>query len=168
MFNRLSGWQYFGMALAVLWTIVMLTVAWINLPRARHVPHDSQFLSKLSPESATILRGTAIKARSVRGAPVWLDTTRVVRMSNGAELTLPSVTTDGQAAMVASEYRQLLHAEAVAQRWLFLLAMLGIWLTPALLLSVASLAAALIRDRAALSSVFADERIRSRRGPTLA
>lgn len=168
MFNRLSAWQHLGMALAVLWTMVVLTFAWMNLPRAQHVPHDSQFLSKLSHESAAILRGTAIKPGSARGATVWSEIPRVVRMSNGAQLELPSVTTDGQAAMVASEYRQLLHMEAVAQRWPFLLTMLAIWLAPAFLLPVAGLLASLFRDGTSLHELFANEQTRPRQGVTLA
>jgi len=143
MFNRLGGWRQLWMTLMVMWTIIVITYGWMNLPRAQQLPHNPQFLSKLSNEASAILFGSDAKAEPARGALVWSQTSMIVRMSNGARLTFPAPTTDERAALVASEYRQLLDVEAYEQRGPYLLQMLAIWLAPYLLL-VASLAVNLI------------------------
>lgn len=134
MFNRLGGWWQLRVTLTVMWTIAVITYGWINLPRAQQLPHDPQFLSKLSNEAASILSGRDAQAEPARGVLVWSQTPMLVRMSNGTQLTFPAPTTDEGVALVASEYRQLLNAEADQQRGPYLLAMLAIWLAPCLLL----------------------------------
>jgi hypothetical protein len=134
MINRRSKWRQLGVTLAVVWTAVVFAFGWLNLPRAPHIQHDPQFLSKLSTEATSILQRTEAKAKRVRGAIEWTDTPRFVRMSNGAQLTFPATTTGEQSALVASEYRQLLSAEANKQKGPYLLGMLAVWLAPAVLL----------------------------------
>ena len=79
-------------------------------------------------------RGRDAQAEPARGALVWSQTPMIVRMSNGTRLKFPASTTDERAALVASEYRQLLDVEAGEQRGPYLLAMLAIWLAPWVLL----------------------------------
>ena len=134
MFNRLGGWWPLWMTLMVMWTVVVITYGWINLPRAQQMPHNPQFLSKLSNEAAAILFGRDAQAEPARDALVWLQTPMIVRMSNGTRLTFPAPTTHERAALVASEYRQLLDVEADQQRGPYLLQMLATWLAPCLLL----------------------------------
>ncbi len=134
MFNRLGGWWQPGMMLTVMWSIAVITYGWMNLPRAQQLPHNPLFLMKLSHEAASILFGSDAKAEPVRGALVWSQTPMIVRMSNGTRLKFPAPTTDERAAVVASEYRQLLDVEADEQSGPYLLAMLAIWLAPYLLL----------------------------------
>ena len=131
------------MTLIVMCTILVMTSGWMNLPRARQVPHDPQFLGRLSNEASSILLGTDAKAKSARGTPVWSDPPRIVRMSNGMRLTFPPNTTDDQAAYFASEYHQLLNVEADQQRRPYLLKILAIWLAT-VLLPIAGIAASLI------------------------
>jgi hypothetical protein len=126
-----------------MWTIVVVTYGWMNLPRAQQMPHNPQFLSKLSNEASSILLGSGAKAEPARGALVWSQTPMIVRMSNGTRLTFPATTTDERAAFVASEYRQLLNVKADEQKGPYLLGMLALWLAPVLLL-IAGFAASLI------------------------
>jgi hypothetical protein len=107
----------------------------MSLPRAQQLPHNPQILSKLSHEAASILFGRDAQAEPARGALVWSQTPMIVRMSNGTRLKFPAPTTEERAALVASEYRQLLHAEAGEQRGPHLLKMLAIWFAPWLLLA---------------------------------
>jgi hypothetical protein len=127
-----------------MWTIVAITSGLLNLPQARRMPHDPQFLSKLSTEAASILLGTDAKARPTRGALVWSENPKIVRMSNGTRLTFPATATDERVAFVASEYHQLLNVEADEQRGPYLLEMLAIWFVPCCCLLVAGLAVSLI------------------------
>ena len=143
MFNRLGGWWQLWMTLTVMWTIMVITYGWMNLPRAQQLPHNPQFLSKLSNEAASILLGSDAQAEPARGALVWSQTPRTVRMSNGTRLNFPSPTTHEQAALVAGEYRQLLDVEADEQRGPYALAMLALWFAPCFLL-VAGWAVSLI------------------------
>src|SRR3990172_4275239 len=103
MFNRLGGWWQLWVTLTVMWTIVVITYGWMNLPRAQQMPHNPQFLGKLSNEAASILFGSEAKAEPARGALVWSQTPMIVRMSNGTRLTFPATTTGERAAFVASE-----------------------------------------------------------------
>jgi hypothetical protein len=134
MLDRLRGWWQFWMVLAVVWTGVVFASGWMNLPRAQYMPHDPQFVSKLSAEATSILRRTDARVKPVRGAIVWTDTPRFVRMSNGAQLTFPATTTGEESALVASEYQKLLTSAAEKQRAPYLLELLAIWLAPAMLL----------------------------------
>jgi hypothetical protein len=155
MFNRSGKWRQLGVTLAVIWTAVVFASGWLNLPRERHIPHDPQFLSRLSTEATSILQRTEAKAKRVRGAIEWTDAPRFVRMSNGAQLTFPPTTTGEQSAFVATEYRRLLNAEANKQRVPYLLQLLAIWLAPAVLLGGGLAASAFSRhvraDHASLS-----------------
>ena len=137
MINRPGKWWALGVTLTVMWTLVVITYGWINLPRAHQMSHDPQLLGNLSNAASAIFRGPAEKARPVRGAPVWSEDPRILRMSNGTRLTFPAITTDAQAALVASEYRQLLDVEADRQRGTYLLEMLAIWLASLLLAGLA-------------------------------
>jgi hypothetical protein len=142
MVNRLGGWWKLWMTLALMWTIAVMTYAWIDLPRAQQMRHDPQFLSKLSHEASSILFGTDAQARPVvSGALVWSEVPRLVSMPNGTQLAFPATTTGKQTAFFASEYRQLLDAKAAEQRGPYLVEMFAIWLAPLL---VASLAASLV------------------------
>jgi hypothetical protein len=142
MFNRHGGWWPLWMTLTVMWTIVAITYGWMNLPRAQQMPHDPQFLSKLSNEASSILFGRDAGAEPARGALVWSENPRMVRMSNGTRLTFPATATGERVAFVRGEYRQLLDTEADEQRGPYLLKMLAIWLAPLL---VAGLVAGLLR-----------------------
>ncbi len=130
MFSRLVGWWQLWLMLAVMWTLAAFTSAWMNLPRAQQMPHDPGFLSKLSNEAASILRGPEFRAKPVRGELVWSEDPRFVRMSNGTRLTFPAATTNERAELVAREYRQLLNVEADRQSVSYLLGWLVIWLAP--------------------------------------
>ena len=130
MVNRFGKWWSLWMALIVVWTLVAFAFAWINLPRAQSVPHDPQFLTRLSGDAASILHRADTAKKPMRGALVWSDSPRFVRMSNGADLTFPADTSSEQAAFVATEYRQLLDDEARGRRWSYLLGMLALWLVP--------------------------------------
>jgi hypothetical protein len=134
MFSRPGKWWQLWVTLAVMWTLAVFTYGWMNLPRAQQMPHNPQFLSKLSNEAASILFVSDAEAQPARGVLVWSETPMIERMSNGARLSFPAPTTRERAALVASEYRQLLDAEADEQRGPYLLAMLAIWLAPWLLL----------------------------------
>src|SRR3990172_5115726 len=137
MFSRLGrSWQLW-VTLTVMWTIAVITYGWMNLPRAQQVPHHPQFLGKLSMDAASILFGSDAQAEPARATLVWSQTPMIVRMSNGTRLTFPAPTTHERAALVASEYRQLLDVEADEQKGPYLLAMLAIWLAPYLLLVAA-------------------------------
>ncbi len=142
MFNRRGGWWQLWRVLAVIWTLVAGASAWIDLPRARYMPHDPEFLSKLSIEASSILRGPAIAATPVRGELVWPETPRIVRMLNGTRLTFPALTTDKLAAIVDSEYRQLLSVQADEQTGPYVVERLALWLAP---LAIAGMAASLVR-----------------------
>jgi len=143
MFSRIGkGWPLW-VTLAVMWTLAVFTYGWMNLPRAQQLPHNPQFLSKLSHEAASILFGSDAQAQPARDALVWSQIPMVVRMPNGMRLKFPAPTTHEQAALVASEYHQLLDVEAGEQRGPYLLHMLAIWLAPFLLL-VAGLAIKLV------------------------
>ena len=137
MLNRRGIWWQIWMVLAVIWTLVASASAWIDLPRAQHMPHDPEFQSKLSTEAASILRGPDAAATPVRGALVWTGTPKTVRMLNGTRLTFPAFTPDKLAAVVENEYRQLLSVQADEQRGQFLLARLAIWLAPLLIAGLA-------------------------------
>jgi len=134
MFSRLGKWWQLWVTLAVMWTLAIISYGWMNLPRAQQLPHNPQFLSKLSNEASSILFGSDAQAEPAHGTLVWSQTPMIVRMSNGTRLQFPAPTTDERAAIVASEYRQLLDVEANEQRGPYLLAMLAIWLAPGLLL----------------------------------
>ncbi len=137
MFSRRGKWWQLWVTLAIMWTVAIITYGWMNLPRAQQLPHNPQFLSKLSNEAASILLVSDAQAEPARGTLVWSQSPMIVRMPNGARLTFPAPTTRERAALVASEYRQLLNAEADEQRGPYLLAMLAIWLAPWLLLVMA-------------------------------
>ena len=137
MINRRNGWWQLWTILAVVWTVVIMLYGWMNLPRAPYIPHDPQFLNKLSNEATSILRGTAANAKPARGAIVWSESPRVVRMSNGAALTFPANTTSERAEIVASEYRQLLSVAANTKTRPYLLELLAIWLAPLLVTGLA-------------------------------
>lgn len=133
--------------LAVLWTVAVVTSGWMDLPRARHMPHDSQFENRLSGRALAILRGPDTVVREQTSPPVddtlvWSEDPRIVRMANGMHLAFPSGTTDAQAEVVAAEYHQLLIAEADRQTAPYLLQWLAIWLAPLL---VGGLAAWLVQ-----------------------
>lgn len=134
MFSRLGKWWQLWVTLAVMWTLAVISYGWMNLPRAQQLPHHPYVLSKLSHEAASILFGRDAQAEPVRGALVWSQTPMVVRMPNGTRLKFPAPTTHEQAALVASEYHQLLDAEAGERRGPYLLHLLAIWLAPGLLL----------------------------------
>jgi hypothetical protein len=144
MFNRLGGWWQLWMTLTVMWTIVVITYGWMNLPRAQQMPHNPQFLSKLSNEASSILFGSDASAEPARGALVWSQTPMIVRMSNGTRLTFPATTTGERIAFVRGEYSQLLNVKADEQKGPYLLEMLAIWLAPVLLPLVAGFAVRLI------------------------
>lgn len=150
MFSRLGKWRQLGLTLTVMWTIVVITYGWMNLPRAQQLPHNPLFLIKLSNEAASILFGREAQAEPVRGALVWSQTPMIVRMSNGTRLKFPAPTTHERAALVASEYHQLLDVEAGEQRAPYLLHLLAIWLAPFLLL-IAGLALSLFDRRIILA-----------------
>ena len=152
MFSRLGKWWQLWVTLAVMWTLAVITYGWMNLPRAQQLSHNPQILSKLSKEASSILFGSDAQAEPVRGALVWSQTPMIVRMSNGTRLKFPAPTTHEQAALVASEYHQLLDVEANEQRGPYLLAMLAIWLAPYLLL-VAGLTLSLFEWRIILHYV---------------
>jgi hypothetical protein len=139
MVNRLGGWWQLWMVLAVIWTIVAMAGGSVNLPRARNMPHDPEFQSKLSNEAVAILLGTNATAKPVAGGLKWFEFPRMVRMSNGAWLTFPTATTDERTAIVTAEYRQLLVAEADRQKSPYFLQLLAIWLVPCACLLVAGL-----------------------------
>jgi hypothetical protein len=128
------------MVLVAIWTIVAIAGGTVNLPRARDMPHDPEFLSKLSNEAVSILLGANAKAKPVAGGLKWFEFPRTVRMSNGAWLTFPTATTDERTAIVANEYRQLLVEEADKQTGPYLMEMLTIWLAPCICLLLAGLA----------------------------
>jgi len=152
MFSRLGKWWQLWVTLAVMWTLAVISYGWMNLPRAQQLPHHPQVLSKLSHEAASILFGRDAQAEPVRGALVWSQSPMIVRMSNGTRLKFPAPTTHEQAALVASEYHQLLDVEADEQKGPYLLAMLAIWLAPYLLL-VAGLTLSLFEWRIILHYV---------------
>ena len=135
MFSRLGNWWQLGITLTVMWTVVVSTYGWMNLPRAQQLPHDPHFLSNLSQEATSILFGSEAQAEPARGTLVWSQAPMLVRMSNGTRLKFPAPTTDERAAIVASEYRQLLNVEAEDQRGPYLLRLLAIWLAPWLLVA---------------------------------
>jgi len=158
MFGRLGKWWQLSVTLAVMWTLAVFTYGWMNLPRAQQLPHNPQFLSKLSHEAASILFGRDAKAEPASGALVWSQTPMMVRMSNGTRLQFPAPTTDERAAVVASEYRQLLDVEADEQRGPYLLKMLAIWLAPFLLLVAGSIISHYVRQRTEEASEERDNR----------
>lgn len=118
------------MTLVVLWTVVAFAITWTNLPRAQSVPHEPRFLTQLSGTASSILHRVETTKKPARGALIWSDSPRFVRMSNGTDLTFPANTSSEQATFVANEYRQLLHDEARARRWAYLPEMLALWLLP--------------------------------------
>ena len=147
MENQFGNRRRLWITLAVLWTVMVILYGWMNLPRAPYMPHDPDYMNKLSVEAFSILLGndarTEGKSTSARGALkwVWSESPRTALMSNGAELIFPAATTAEQVGLVASEYRDLLKVEATEQRVPYLLKLLAIWLAPLL---VAGLAAGLI------------------------
>lgn len=144
MFSRFGrGWQLW-MTLMVIWTVVVITYAWIDLPRAQQMAHNPQLLSKLSNEAASILFGRNAKAEPAGSALVWSEEPRIVRMSNGARLTFPATATGERVTFVKGEYFQLLNAEAGKQRGPYLLEVLAIWLAPAVLMLIAALTVSMI------------------------
>lgn len=144
MFNRLGGWWRLWVTLTVIWTIVVITYGWMNLPRAHQMPHNPQFLSKLSNQAASILFASDAQAEPARGALVWSQTSMIVRMSNGTRLTFPATTTGERVALVRGEYSQLLDAEASERSGLYMLGIAAVWLLPCVMLLVAGLATGLI------------------------
>ena len=133
MVNRLGTWWQLWAALAVIWTLAAAASAWLDMPRVTNIPHEPGFLSQLSREAAAIVQGSASAAEPARGAALWSDTPRLVRMPNGEQLTLPAFTTKQHAAIVETEYRRLLDARAGQQLWPYLLARLAWWLAPMLI-----------------------------------
>jgi hypothetical protein len=134
MANRFGTWWRLWLALMLVWTAVAAAVAWINLPRANSLSLEPHEVAQMSAAAAAILPvndpATAVPVRARRDPLVWSPVARVVRMINGVEMNLPGNTTGEQAARVAAEYRQILRAHAVAQRWQFLPGMLLLWLLP--------------------------------------
>jgi hypothetical protein len=131
------GWQLW-MTLMVTWTVAVTMYGWIDLPRAYQMPHDPQFLSKLSHEASSILFGTDAQAKPVvSGALVWSEVPRLVSMPNGMRLAFPGATTSKQAAFFTSEYRQLLDVEAAGQRVPYLAEMFAVWFAPLLAIGLA-------------------------------
>jgi hypothetical protein len=153
MVNRFGRWWQLWMMLGVVWTFIVATSAWLNLPRAQYMPHDPQFASKLSDEAAAILRRADVNEKVARGALIWVASPRIVRMPNGTDLTFPAVTTGGQVALVAGEYVRLLRDAANERRVLYLLEMLALWLAPGLCLLIAVPAARLFFATNGLSRV---------------
>jgi hypothetical protein len=144
MFER-GEWLRMWVVLTVIWTIVVATLGWINLPRARHIPHNPEYLNRLPNEAALILIGSESKVRPSRwGAPIWSDVSISVAMPNGARLAFPSTTTNQRIVFVRNEYRKLLEAEASAQRRAYALEMIMIWLLPCPILLVLCSAADVI------------------------
>ncbi|MEO8442331.1 MAG: hypothetical protein ABI547_07575 [Betaproteobacteria bacterium] len=133
MVKRLGRWWQLWVALAVIWTFAAAGSAWIDLPRASNVPHDPEFLNQLSSEASAIVRGSASADQPASGAPLWSDTPRLFRMSNGEQLQFPAITTAERAAVVENEYRELLRARANGRRWSYLLERLAWWLAPLLI-----------------------------------
>lgn len=132
------------MTLAGVWTLVVMGSGWLELPRAQHMPHDPQFVSKLSREAASILLRTDATEKPARGALIWSGNPRIARMPNGTDLTLPAITTGEEVAFVASEYYRLLSNAASERRTIYLLEMLAIWLVPGLCLLIAGYAMRLL------------------------
>ena len=132
------------MTVTVMWTIVVITYGWMNLPRAQQMPHNPQFLSKLSNEASSILFGSDAKAEPAAGALVWSQTPMIVLMSNGTRLTFPAATTGERVAFVRGEYSQLLDAEASERRTLYMLEIAAVWLLPCVMLLVVGLATGLL------------------------
>jgi hypothetical protein len=128
MVNRISNSWQFWLTLAFLWTFAAAASAWLDLPRATGIPHEAQFIERLSPEAAAILRGPSSAEKLAPGAPLWADTPRVYRMFNGMQLDLPATTTNEQAGIVKREYRDLLEARAAEQRWFYWLERTSVWL----------------------------------------
>lgn len=139
--KRLSVWLQLWIVLTVVWAIVAATLGWMNLPRAQQMPHNPQFVNKLSNEASLILLGGDSKVESARGALIWSEAPMIVRMSNGTGLTFPAITTNERAAFVASEYYQLLDAEASERRGPYVLGMVAFWLLPCVLLLIVGIAA---------------------------
>ena len=167
MINRLNGWRRLWAILAVVWTMLVMIYGWLNLPRAPYIPHEPQFLHRLSNEAASIMRGSDASAKQVRGPIVWSENPRVVRMTNGAALTFPANTTRERAEFVAGEYRQVLKVAANSKTAPYLLEMLAIWLAPLL---VTGLAISLIGGRswAIFCALFDNEQSKHRDTATLA
>ena len=122
------AWQVWWVTAAVVWTLVIASYGWLNLPRARYIPHDDQFLHNLSAESLSILRGDAASAQPLRG--LWSVEPRIFRMANGMRLAFPAATTAARAALVADEYNGLLRKEADQLRLAYLLEILVVWFVP--------------------------------------
>lgn len=145
MFSR-GVWLRIWIVLTVVWTIIVATWGWINLPKAQHLPHNPEFLSRLSNEAASILIGSESKAKpSGWGEPIWLDAPISVPMPNRARLTFPSTTNTEGIALVRNEYYTMLEAEADAQTGPYVLRMIFAWLMAHPILLVLDLAADLIR-----------------------
>jgi len=138
--KRLSGWLQLWIVLTVIWTIVAATFGWMNLPRAQQMPHNPQFVNKLSNEASLILLGGDSKVEPARGALVWAEAPMILRMSNGTGLTFPAITTNERAAFVAGEYYQLLDAEASERRGPYVLGMVAVWFLPCVMLLIVGIA----------------------------
>ncbi len=144
--NSRGGWLRILIILGVIWTGVVAIMGWLNLPRAEYIPHNPEFLNRLSNEAAAIIVGSIPKPKpSGGGALIWTDVPLYVSMPNRARLTFPIATTSQEIALVRNEYLKLLQAEAAAQTgphvWRLILA----WLLPLPIMVVLGLAAALIR-----------------------
>jgi len=140
MFER-SRWLRIWIGFTAIWTLVVATVGWFNLPRAQHIAHNPEFLARLSNEVPPIPVGNDAKAKlDGLGAPVWSDAQIVVRMPNGSRLTLPATTTYKRVALIKDEYYRMLEAEARAQTAPYLLEMAVAWLLPFPILYVLGLA----------------------------
>lgn len=128
MFSR-GEWLRIWIVLTAIWTIVVAAWGWINLPRAQHIPHDPEFLNRLSNEAALILNGGESRTKPSRWrALIWSDAPISVPMPNGTRLTFPSTTTNEMVAFVRNEYSKLLEAEAGAQRRSYALGVIITWL----------------------------------------
>lgn len=144
MFER-GEWLRIWIVLTVVWTIVVATLGWINLPRAQHIPHNPEYLNRLPNEAALILIGSESRPRPSRwGTPIWSDASITVPMPNGARLIFPSTTTNQRIVFVRNEYRKLLEAEASVQRRTYTLEMIMTWLLPCPILLVLCSAADVI------------------------
>lgn len=142
MSSRDGEWLRIWMVLTIIWTIVVAAFGWIDLPRAQHIPHNSELLNGLSHAAASILNGSESKAEPSReGALIWSDVPISVPMPNGTRLILPSTTTQEGIALVKHEYYKLLEAEAGAQTGPYILRMILAWFLPCLILLMLGLAA---------------------------
>jgi hypothetical protein len=149
MVIRLNKWWRVWLTLAVLWSTVVFAYGWMNLPRPQQMPHDPRLVGKLSSQAALILYATDAKAEPVQDASglVWLRSSVVVRMANGARLTFPATASATEVSFVSSEYSRLLDAEATERSRAYLLRLAPVWLLPCVLLLCTGLAQGVVLGR---------------------